>query len=69
MAARCLISQYICLSRGTSTFKQISRIKVISIKFSLGYCPGGGGGGGGGGVGTWVFRGVHTLVIKMKKYP
>ena len=30
--------------------------------------PGGGGGGGGGG-GTWVFRGAHTLVIKIKKYP
>ena len=27
--------------------------------------PGGGGGGGG----TWVFRGVHTFVIKIKKYP
>ena len=25
-------------------------------------------GGGGGGV-TWVFRGVHTFVIKIKKYP
>ena len=29
----------------------------------------GGGGGGGGGVGTWVFRGVHTFVIRIKKYP
>ena len=28
--------------------------------------PGGGGGGGGG---TWVFRGAHTFVIKIKKYP
>ena len=27
------------------------------------------GGGGGGGGGTWVIRGVHTLVIKIKKYP
>ena len=26
-------------------------------------------GGGGGGGGTWVFRGAHTLVIKIKKYP
>ena len=25
--------------------------------------------GGGGGGGTWVFRGVHTFVIKIKKYP
>ena len=24
---------------------------------------------GGGGGGTWVFRGVHTFVIKIKKYP
>ena len=31
--------------------------------------PGGGGGGGGGGGCTWVFRGVHTFVIKIKKYP
>ena len=23
----------------------------------------------GGGGGTWVFRGVHTFVIKIKKYP
>ena len=28
--------------------------------------PGGGGGGGGG---TWVYRGAHKLVIKIKKYP
>ena len=27
--------------------------------------PGGGGGGGG----TWVFRGAHTFVINIKKYP
>ena len=27
------------------------------------------GGGGGGGGGTWVFRGVHTFVIKINKYP
>ena len=26
------------------------------------YFPGGGGG-------TWVYRGAHTLVIKIKKYP
>ena len=26
-------------------------------------------GGGVGGGGTWVFRGAHTLVIKIKKYP
>ena len=26
------------------------------------FAPGGGGGGGGG---TWVFRGVHTFVIKI----
>ena len=25
--------------------------------------------GGGGGGGTWVFRGAHTFVIKIKKYP
>ena len=24
---------------------------------------------GGGGGGTWVFRGAHKLVIKIKKYP
>ena len=28
--------------------------------------PGGGGGGGGG---PWVFRGAHTLIIKIKEYP
>ena len=28
----------------------------------------GGGGWGGGGV-TWIFRGAHTLVIKIEKYP
>ena len=27
------------------------------------------GGGGGRGGGNWVFRGAHTLVIKIKKYP
>ena len=26
-------------------------------------------GGGGGGWGTWIFRGAHTFVIKIKKYP
>ena len=44
---------------------------IFSIKlyFSILYMsliPGGGGGGGGG---TWVFRGAHTFVIKIKKYP
>ena len=29
----------------------------------------GGPGGGGGGEGTCVLRGVHTFVIKIKKYP
>ena len=24
---------------------------------------------GGGGGGTWVFRGAHTFVIKIKRYP
>ena len=33
-----------------------------STQATVGPFPGGGGG-------TWVFRGVHTFVIKIKKYP
>ena len=35
---------------------------IYTSDFGFGIFPGGGGG-------TWVFRGAHTLVIKIKKYP
>ena len=41
-----------------STFWVVQNVKSERQK-----SPGGGGGG------TWVFRGVHTFVIKIKKYP
>ena len=42
---------------------------VVVILKLINWGEGGGGGGGGGGWGTWVFRGAHTLVIKIKNTP
>ena len=46
-------------------FLEITMDKVIIVISFSNLEPGGGGGGGG----TWVFRGVYTFVIKIKKYP
>ena len=53
----------------TTHFEAQLNLKIFAEcgQWSLPNIPGGGGGGGGGG--TWVFRGVHTFVIKIKKYP